>query len=71
MRWLFSFLLLGFLGLVQALSSSGNRLLVVLEDLTEREKYSKFFGDLEGKWRFGWIYETGFHFCSGQLISIT
>lgn len=47
MRWILSFLLLGLLGIVQALSSSGNRLLVVLEDLAEKDKYSKFIGDLE------------------------
>lgn len=55
MRCLLSFLLLALVGLVQALSSSGNRLLVVLEELAEREKYSKFFGDLEGKWRIGYL----------------
>jgi len=39
---------LGLLGLVQALSSSGNRLLVVIEEATEKERYSTFWGDLEG-----------------------
>lgn len=34
--------------MVNALSSSGNRLLVILEELAEKEKYSKFLGDLEG-----------------------
>lgn len=47
MRWLFSILLLALLGAVQALSSSGSRLLVVLEDLAEKDKYSEFVGDLE------------------------
>ena len=49
MRWLFSFFLLTLLGLVQALSSSGNRLLVVIEEAAEKSKYSKFWTDLEGK----------------------
>lgn len=48
MRWLFSCLLLGALGLVRALSSSGSRLLVVIEEITDKEKYSKFWVDLEG-----------------------
>lgn len=39
---------LGFLGAVSALSSSGSRLLVVLEELAEKEKYSKFLEDLAG-----------------------
>jgi oligosaccharyltransferase complex subunit beta len=49
MRWLFSFLLLGLLSVVQAASSSGNKLLVVLEELAEKSKYSKYLADLEGK----------------------
>lgn len=32
---------------VSAVSSSGNRLLAVLEDVAEKEKYSKFMGDLQ------------------------
>ena len=48
MRWLLSFLLLTLLSLVQALSSSGNRLLVVIEEASEKSKYSKFWNDLEG-----------------------
>lgn len=51
MRWSISLLLLGLLGLVQAISYSGDRLLVVLEELAEKEKYSKFLGDLEGMWQ--------------------
>jgi len=47
MRWLFSFLALAFVGLVQALSSSGNRLLVVIDEVGDKNKYSKFWGDLE------------------------
>jgi oligosaccharyltransferase complex subunit beta len=34
---------------VNALSFTGNRLLVLLEELGEKEKYSKFLGDLEGE----------------------
>ena len=49
MRWLLSLLALGLFAVVNALSSSGSRLLVVLEELAEKEKYSKFFGDLAGK----------------------
>ncbi|KAI9879250.1 MAG: oligosaccharyl transferase glycoprotein complex, beta subunit [Pleopsidium flavum] len=49
MRFLLSFLLLGLLGLLQALSSSGNRLLVVIEEATEKERYSTFWGDLEAR----------------------
>ena len=48
MRWLFTFVSLALLSLVQALSSSGNRLLVVIEEASEKEKYSQFWGDLEG-----------------------
>ena len=48
MRWLFSLLLLGLLGLASAVSTAGNRLLVVLEDLAEKGKYGVFFGDLKG-----------------------
>ncbi|KAI9732924.1 MAG: oligosaccharyl transferase glycoprotein complex, beta subunit [Claussenomyces sp. TS43310] len=49
MRWSPTLLLLGWLSVVTALSSSGNRLMVVLEELAEKTKYSKFFGDLEAR----------------------
>ena len=49
MRWLFSFALVALLGIAQALSSTGNRLLVVLEDLGDKSKYSKFWTDLESE----------------------
>lgn len=49
MRWCLSLLLFGFLAVVHALSSSGNRLLVVLEDEAEKDAYSTFWGDLEGE----------------------
>lgn len=49
MRWQhFSWLLLALFGLAQALSSSGNRLLVVIDEDDSKDKYSKFFSDLEG-----------------------
>ncbi|KAI9843284.1 MAG: oligosaccharyl transferase glycoprotein complex, beta subunit [Sclerophora amabilis] len=44
---LFYLLLLSLVGLVQALSTGGNRLLVVLEEVGEKSKYSKFWNDLE------------------------
>ena len=47
MQRFFSFLLIGLLGLAQALSSSGGRLLVVIEDVAEKTKYSQFWDDLE------------------------
>jgi oligosaccharyltransferase complex subunit beta len=49
MRWLFSFLLLWVASTVSALSATGNRLLVILEEAAEKDKYGKFWGDLEGK----------------------
>ncbi|TEY65668.1 hypothetical protein BOTCAL_0137g00040 [Botryotinia calthae] len=49
MRWILSFLLLGLLSAVSALSAGGNKLLVVLEELSEKSKYSKYFGDLEAR----------------------
>lgn len=41
-------MILTLLGLAQAISNSGNRLLVVIEEAAEKDKYSKFWGDLEG-----------------------
>ena len=49
MRSLLSFLLLGFLTVVNALSSSGNRLLVVLDDPAEKDIFSTFWSDLESE----------------------
>ena len=49
MRWLLSFLVLAFAAVVRAASFSGNRLLVVVEEQSEKEKYSVFLEDLEGK----------------------
>jgi len=48
MRWLLSFLLLGLAAIVQAISSSGDKLLVILEELSDKPKYLKYFEDLEG-----------------------
>lgn len=48
MRWFLSFLSLCFVAAVNALSSSGNRLLVILEDGAEKDLYSILWGDLEG-----------------------
>ena len=41
----FSFLLLA--TLVSAISSTGDRLLAVLDDVADKADYSKFLGDLE------------------------
>ncbi|KAL2220122.1 Dolichyl-diphosphooligosaccharide--protein glycosyltransferase subunit WBP1 [Thermoascus aurantiacus ATCC 26904] len=49
MRWFLSLLILGFWGAVHALSSSGNRLLVVLEEASEKDLYSTFWEDLEAR----------------------
>ncbi|KAL2849217.1 Dolichyl-diphosphooligosaccharide--protein glycosyltransferase subunit WBP1 [Aspergillus pseudoustus] len=49
MRWCPSLMLFGFLAAVNALSSSGNRLLVVLEDAAEKGLYSTLWGDLEAR----------------------
>ena len=48
MRWLINLLLLTLTGLVQSLSTSGTRLLAVLEDSSEKPLYSTFWKDLEG-----------------------
>lgn len=53
MRSLFSFFLFLLAAVVSALSTSGNRLLVVLDDVVEKEQYSQFLGDLE----------SGFSYC--------
>ncbi|KIW00543.1 uncharacterized protein PV09_07898 [Verruconis gallopava] len=49
MRSLLSLLVLCLVSIVAALSSSGNRLLVVLEDQAEKGKYSTFWKELEGR----------------------
>ena len=49
MRSLSSLVLLLLAAVATALSTAGNRLLVVLDDLVEKDTYSKFFGDLKGE----------------------
>ncbi|KAF2714408.1 Dolichyl-diphosphooligosaccharide-protein glycosyltransferase 48kDa subunit [Pleomassaria siparia CBS 279.74] len=49
MRWSFSLLFTALLGAVSAKSFTGGRLLVVLENAAEQEKYSVFLGDLTGR----------------------
>lgn len=50
MRWLLSLLLVGLWGaLVHALSSSGNRLLAILDNVAEKDLFSTFWKDLEGE----------------------
>ena len=48
MRWMLASLLLGLLGLVSALSASGSQLLVVLDQESDKAKYSQFWAGLEG-----------------------
>lgn len=49
-QFLFSFLVWVLLPLAQAVSTSGNRVLVVLENETDTAKYSHFFADLESEY---------------------
>lgn len=49
MRSLLSFVVLLFAAVVAAVSTTGNRLLVVLEDVGEKVAYGTFLGDLKGK----------------------
>jgi hypothetical protein len=49
MKVLLSLLLLGLLSLVSAVSVTGKRLLVVLEDVEEKVKYQRFLEDLKGE----------------------
>jgi len=48
MKSLLSFLLLLLVAAVQALSSTGSRLLVIFDDEADREGYKTFFGDIKG-----------------------
>ena len=48
MRCSLPLLLLGLVSLVQAISISGNRLLVVIEEAAEKIRYSTLWKDLEG-----------------------
>jgi oligosaccharyltransferase complex subunit beta len=47
MRSLISFFVFLFAAAVSALSTTGNRLLVILDDVVEKANYSKFLADLE------------------------
>ena len=47
MQWAVSCLLLALVNVVQALSSTGSRLLVVVEEAAEKAKYASFWADLE------------------------
>lgn len=38
-----------FAAVVSAVSTAGNRLLVVLDDVADKDNYKQFFGDLTGK----------------------
>ena len=49
MRWCLALLLCCFLAVVNALSSSGSRLLVVLDESAEKSAYSTLWSDLKGK----------------------
>lgn len=42
-------LLLGLLSIVSALSATGSKLLVILEEESEKNKYSEFWADLESE----------------------
>jgi oligosaccharyltransferase complex subunit beta len=49
MKTLLSLCVLLLAALASAVSSSGSRLLVVLDDLADKASYSKFLGDLESE----------------------
>jgi hypothetical protein len=58
MRAFISVLLLTLLSVASALSNSGVRLLVVLEEASEKALYSQFWADLEGRLRSICEYRT-------------
>ena len=49
MQWPWVLILCLLCRIVNCLSSSGNRLLVIVEEVAEKSKYSKFWADLEGR----------------------
>ncbi|MCJ1248070.1 oligosaccharyl transferase glycoprotein complex, beta subunit [Trapelia coarctata] len=49
MRWLLCLLFVGLTGLVRGLSSSGDRLLAVIEEPAEQSKYSQLWSDLKDR----------------------
>ncbi|KAK0628606.1 Dolichyl-diphosphooligosaccharide--protein glycosyltransferase subunit WBP1 [Bombardia bombarda] len=57
MQSLFSFCVLLFATLVSAISTTGDRLLVILDDVADKASYSKFLGDLESR-GFNIAFET-------------
>lgn len=57
MKSLLSFFLLLAATLVSALSSTGDRLVAIFDDVAEKASYSKFLGDLESR-GFKITYET-------------
>ncbi|KXJ94186.1 Dolichyl-diphosphooligosaccharide-protein glycosyltransferase 48kDa subunit [Microdochium bolleyi] len=57
MRSLYSLAAVLLAAVANAVSSSGDRLLVILEDVAEKAAYSKFLADLEGR-GFDIVYET-------------
>ena len=48
LQWMFSIGYLLILQNVHAISTSGSRLLVVIEDVEEKAKFSTFWSDFEG-----------------------
>jgi oligosaccharyltransferase complex subunit beta len=53
MRLSLSVVLSVFAAATSALSTSGNRLLVVLNDVADKSAYTQFFGDLAGEFDIG------------------
>lgn len=49
MRLLSSVVAVAFAAVASAVSTTGGRLLVLLDDVSEKSAYSQFFGDLAGK----------------------
>lgn len=49
MRSVLSVVTFVFAAVASAVSTSGNRLLVVLDDVADKSAYSQFFGDLNGE----------------------
>lgn len=56
MKSLFSFLVLLLAAVVQAVSSTGSRLLVILDNVADKDRYSTFLGDLAGMWSLPFAY---------------
>lgn len=54
MRWQLSYNLFALLGLVQSISNSGRRLLIVIEEVEKKADYSDLWADLTGAIGFGY-----------------